>query len=39
MAVRYIAIKNKTTMLFNDQWKCLILKDFVPEILSPPTSQ
>ena len=36
---RYIAIKNKTSKLFNEKWKCLILKDFVPEILPPPTSQ
>ena len=36
---RYIAIKNKTAKLFNEKWKCLILKDFVPEILPSPTSQ
>ena len=39
MTERYIAIKNKTAKLFNEKWKCLILKDFVPEILPPPTSQ
>ena len=39
MTERYIAIKNKTAKLFNEKWKCLILKDFVPEILPPPMSQ
>ena len=38
MTERYIAIKNKTAKLFNEKWKCLTLKDFVPEILPPPTS-
>ena len=38
MTERYIAIKNKTSKLFNEKWKCLILKDFVPEILPAPTS-
>jgi len=36
---RYIAIKNKTTELFNEKWKCFILEDFAPELLPPPTSQ
>jgi len=39
MTERYIAVKNKTAQLFNEKWKCLILKGFVPEILPPPTSQ
>ena len=39
MTERHIAIKNKTTNLYNEKWKCLILKDFVPGILPPPTSQ
>jgi len=41
MTERHTAIKNKTTKLFNEKWKCLldILKDFVPGILPPPTSQ
>jgi len=39
MTERHIAIENKTTRLFNEKWKCLILKDFVPGILPPPTSQ
>ena len=38
-AERYIAIKNKTTKLFKEKWKCLMLKDFVPEILPLPMSQ
>jgi len=37
MTERYIAIKNKIAKLFNVKWKCFILKDFVPEILPPPT--
>ena len=39
MTETYIAIKNKTAKLFNEKWKYLILKDFVPEILPPPTAQ
>ena len=39
MTERYITIKNKTAKLFNEKWKCLISKDFVPEILPPSTSQ
>ena len=39
MTERYITIKNKNAKLFNEKWKCLILIDFVPEILPPPTSQ
>jgi len=39
MTERYIAIKNKNAKLFNEKWKCLILKDFAPEILPPPPSQ
>ena len=38
MTERYIAVKSKTPKLFNEKWKCLILKDFVPEILPPQTS-
>jgi len=34
MTERNIAIKNKTIKLFNEKWKCLILKDFVPEIVT-----
>ena len=39
MTEKNIAIKNKTAELFNEKWKCLILKDFVPGILPPPMSQ
>ena len=28
----YIAMKNKTAMLFNDKWHCFIIKDLVLEI-------
>ena len=36
---RYIAIKNKTAKLFNENWKFPISIDFVPEILPPPASK
>jgi len=36
MIERYIAIRNKHAKLFNEKWKCLISKDFVPGILPPP---
>jgi len=39
MTERYIAIKNKNAKFFNEKWRCLILKDFVTEILQTPTSQ
>ena len=37
MTERYIAMKNKTAKLFNNKGKHPMLKDFVPEILPPPS--
>ena len=37
MTERYIAMKNKTAKLFNNKMKHPMLKDFVPEILPPPS--
>ena len=37
MTERYIAMKNKTAKLLNNKGKHLMLKDFVPGNLPPPS--
>jgi len=39
MTERHIAIRNKNAKLFNEKWKCVISKDFVPGILPSPMTQ